>query len=176
MPLSFWEKEDDHEEGQGNNTDIQPPEGSPSNVNGHRSRDNGTNHERAHVDDPVKGVPLATIVKKEDVGNNGRLNRFSGTGTESIECTSTHEAAVGLRSCSPDAGCEIDELREKVDGSSTKGSADWDPEEIAEAEDKDWHASELYGLGEGAVKLFDVVLEHGSEGKRSKTLGKGDHA
>ena len=145
-------------------------------MNGHWARDDRTDHEGAHVYDPVESVPFATIVEEEDICDDCRLNGFRRTGAEAIESASSHETTVGLCSSSPDTRNKIDDLGGQIDRASTERGAEWNPEEIAETENEDGDASELDSFGEGAVELFDVVFEHRRQRQWAKPLGEGDHA
>ena len=52
---------------------------------GHGTCDNWGDHERSHVDDPVEGVPFATVVEEENIGDNSWLNGFGRTSANAVD-------------------------------------------------------------------------------------------
>ena len=85
VPLCFGEHEYNHNERKSKQCHIEPPEVAPANMGSHGTGDDWGNHERTHIDDPVERVPFPAIMEEEDVGNDSRLNGFSGTGTKTVE-------------------------------------------------------------------------------------------
>jgi len=85
VPLGLWEEEDDHEGGDCDHGGVKPPEVAPADGLGHGSGDDWTDHEGAHVPNPVKGVPETTVVKEENVGDNGWLDGFGRACTNTVE-------------------------------------------------------------------------------------------
>lgn len=65
--LSLWEQEDDVDHHNCTQGHIEPPEVAPPDVESHGPTDNGADHQRPHVYDPVQGVPLASVMQEEDV-------------------------------------------------------------------------------------------------------------
>ena len=85
MPLRFREHEDNHGERESNQRHVEPPEITPAHVSCHGTRNDWCDHERSHVDHPVECVPLATVVEEENIGNDGGLDSFGGTGADTIK-------------------------------------------------------------------------------------------
>lgn len=78
------EHEENHEERETKKSGIEPPEVTPTHMVGHRARDNGSDHQRAHVEDPVESVPFSSVVQEKDVCNDGWLNGFGWSCTYAI--------------------------------------------------------------------------------------------
>ena len=85
MPFGLWKGKDDHQSGDCDHGSVQPPEVAPADSLGHGSGNDWTDHEGAHVPDPVEGVPETTIMEEENVCDNGWLDTFSRTGTNTVK-------------------------------------------------------------------------------------------
>ena len=85
FPFRFWEHKENHEERGTYQGDIKPPKVSPAHMSGHCSGDDWCDHEGTHVNDPVEGVPFASVVEEENVCNNSWLNGFCRTSADSVQ-------------------------------------------------------------------------------------------
>lgn len=147
---------------------------SRTDVQCHRSRDDGSHHQAAHVEHPVERVPKATIMQEVDISNDRRLNRLRRSSSDAIEHTSAHEGAVSHRLRSPDRRRKANNLRKDIHRPPTERRADGHPDEVAKPKHQDSHARELDNSRKARVEIVHVVREHGRESQRAEALRESD--
>jgi len=149
VPHGLGVAEDDEQSRDSDDGKVEPPEVAPADGLGHDTGDDGGDHERAHVPDPVESVPETTVVKEKHVGDDGRLKALGWTSTNTVEAVrycqkrnhgviaassnlhaSAHETAVAVGLCSPDHGTETDEIAADHDSSTTERSTEGYPDEV----------------------------------------------
>lgn len=86
----------------------------------HGTGDDRTDHQTAHVEDPVERVPETTVMQEEDVRNDSRLDGLCWASANAVEHTCAHEAVVVFGNGAPDGRDQADDLRGDVHWSSTE--------------------------------------------------------
>lgn len=77
-------------------------------------------------------------MEKHDIGDDLRLRRLGGTGTEPVKYTRSHITAVRGGQRTPDIADQTNQGGEDQDRSSAVGRLNWDPAHP-------WNVSDMFG-------------------------------
>ena len=85
------------------------------------------NHKRAEIECKVERLIYSSFMQEHHISNDGRLNGLSRTSCNAIKDTCPNEAAIRLGLGPPDGTAKADQEGREIDGSSTEGCAQRDP-------------------------------------------------